>query len=156
MCSSDLSELTAAFLWAQLRKAETITRARRLAWERYHEAFAGWEAGGLVRRPRIPDDRVHNAHLYWLLLPSRSARTAALESFALRGVQAIFHYVPLHDSPAGRRYGRMGSSLSVTDDVAARLIRLPLHAGLTLEEQDRVIEAVRAICLCLGRDGRLT
>jgi dTDP-4-amino-4,6-dideoxygalactose transaminase len=144
------SELTAAFLWAQLRQAEAITRARRLAWERYHEAFAEWEAGGLVRRPRIPADRGHNAHLYYLLLPSPSARAAALAGFARRGVQAIFHYVPLHDSPAGRRYGRTAGSLAVTNDVAARLVRLPLHAGLTVEEQDRVIAAVRTICLGQG------
>lgn len=144
------SEITAAFLWAQLRQAEAITRARRLIWERYHQAFAGWEAEGLLRRPQIPADRAHNAHLYGLLLPSASARAAALEGFARAGVQAIFHYVPLHDSPAGRRYGRAAGPLPVTEDVAARLIRLPLHADLTQEEQNRVIQAVHAVCLGKG------
>lgn len=140
------SEILAAFLWAQLQHGGEITRRRRAQWTVYHEAFRGLESDGLVRRPVIPGDAGHNGHLYYLLWPTAAARTAALGALARRGIQAIFHYVPLHDSPAARLYGRTAGRLTVTEDAAARLVRLPLHAALSREEQTRVIQAVHAIC----------
>ena len=85
-------------------------------------------------------------HLYRLLLPSAKAREETLAELGRAGIHAVFHYVPLHDSPAGLRYGRASGNLRVTEDAAARLIRLPLHASLTEAEQARVIEAVYSAC----------
>jgi dTDP-4-amino-4,6-dideoxygalactose transaminase len=140
------SEILAAFLWAQLQHGDALTTRRRDQWTRYHEAFRELEHDGLVRRPIIPNGAGHNAHLYYLLLPSAAERAEALDAFARLGVNAIFHYVPLHNSPAGLRYGRAAGTLPVTEDAAARLIRLPLHADLSWEEQARVIGAVHAVC----------
>ena len=136
------SEILAAFLWAQLQQGDAITNSRRAKWNRYHEAFEILEAKGLARRPHVPDFATHNAHLYYLLLPGAGQRRAVLDALLQEGVQAIFHYVPLHNSPAGLRYGRASGSMAITEDVAARLIRLPLHAELSAAEQQRVIQAV--------------
>ena len=140
------SEITAAFLWAQLQHGEEITMRRHKLWNRYHAAFDDLEKAGLVRRPAIPPDCQHNAHLYRLLAPSAKARDRIIANLGQAGIQAIFHYVPLHNSPAGLRYGRCSGTLPVTEDAAARLIRLPLHMSLTEAEQSRIIEAVHIAC----------
>jgi len=140
------SEILAAFLWAQLQASDSITRRRLAQWTAYHEAFDELESEGLVRRPVIPANAGHNGHLYYLLLPTPFARDEALKALAGRGIHAIFHYVPLHDSPGGIRYGRTAGEMAVTSDAAARLIRLPLHDALSDGEQARVIEAVHSFC----------
>ena len=135
-------EVSAAFLFAQLERAAEITSSRLRIWARYDEAFAGLEQQGSLRRPRVPPGRMHNAHLYYLLLPAAGARPAFLQRLAERGVMAVFHYVPLHGSPAGLRFGRQGGPMSVTNDVSSRLVRLPLWAGMSSEQVERVIDAV--------------
>jgi dTDP-4-amino-4,6-dideoxygalactose transaminase len=140
------SEITAAFLWAQFGKADEATRSRMVHWERYHQGFESLEEQGRVRRPQIPVECRHNAHLYYLLLPSAAQRTEMIERLLGRGVHAIFHYVPLHDSPAGRRFGRPHGNMAVTTDVAARLVRLPLHARMGVDEREHVIASVQAVC----------
>src|SRR6185295_13517275 len=100
------SDLVAAFLWAQMREAEEITAGRMELWNRYHQDFAEDEARERLRRPIIPAGRQHNAHMYYLILPSASARTRVLAKLREKGFLAVFHYVPLHSSPAGRRLGR--------------------------------------------------
>lgn len=137
------SEIEAAFLWAQLEEAEAITRARREIWDAYHEAFAGLEAKGRLRRPVVPPDCRHNAHLYYLLTENLEARTRLIAGLRERGIQALFHYVPLHSAPAGRRYGRAAGELLHTDAAADRLVRLPLWTGMDGETVARVVEAVR-------------
>jgi dTDP-4-amino-4,6-dideoxygalactose transaminase len=137
-----LSEVSTAFLWAQLEHLDTITEQRKAIWSHYHEAFAPLEDEGLVRRPVIPDGRSHSGHLYYLLMPSREQRDGLIAGLAERGVHAVFHYVPLHESPAGRRLGREGGRIEVTADVSGRLVRLPLWAGLGAARTERVIEAV--------------
>ena len=132
------SELVAAFLWAQMEEADAITARRLTLWETYHTAFAAVEHNGQVRRPIIPSSCEHNAHMYYLLLPDLASRTAFIEGLKARGVNAVFHYVPLHSSPAGQRYGRTHGALPVTDEVSARLVRLPLWIGLR-EQQEEVI-----------------
>lgn len=138
-----LSELSAAFLWAQLERTDEITSRRRAIWQRYHEAFEPLENAGLIRRPIVPDGRVHSAHVYYLLVPHPDVRDRLIAGLAERGVQTVFHYVPLHDSPAGRQLGRPSGQLPVSTDVAARLVRLPLWIGLRPEDVDTVIEATR-------------
>lgn len=137
-----MSDLNAAFLWAQLESADEITRRRMAVWMAYHEAFLAMEGRGLVRRPFIPEGAVHNAHMYYLLVEDKTTRDRLIEGLARRGVQAVFHYVPLHDSPAGMRFGRSHGLLRVTTDVAGRLVRLPLWTGMKEAHVARVAEAV--------------
>jgi dTDP-4-amino-4,6-dideoxygalactose transaminase len=137
------SELCAAFLWAQMQDARAITDRRLAQWQRYHEAFESVEARGRVRRPVVPPDCTHNAHMYYLLLPDLDARTRFIALMREAGTGCVFHYVPLHSSPAGLRYGRRATEMRVTDGVSDRLVRLPLWLGLE-PEQDRVIEQALA------------
>jgi dTDP-4-amino-4,6-dideoxygalactose transaminase len=147
--SYGLGELNAAFLWGQLEQRRAITRRRLKVWWRYHEAFGPLEDQGLIRRPVIPDDRLHNAHLYYLLAPDGASRDRLLAELEDRGVYAVFHYVPLHSAPAGRRYGRTHGTLDVTDDVSRRLVRLPLWAGMADEQVDHVIASVAEVLASL-------
>jgi dTDP-4-amino-4,6-dideoxygalactose transaminase len=140
--SAGLSDLNAAFLWAQLCDADAITTARLRIWDRYHRAFAALEERGLVRRPIVPDGCEHNAHMYYLLLGGPAERDALIAGLRGRGVDAVFHYVPLHSSPAGLRFGRCGGALEQTTRQSGRIVRLPLWAAMTDEICDRVIAAV--------------
>jgi len=136
------SELIAAFLWAQLERCEQLTNRRLAMWKRYHDAFADLEAEGLVRRPIVPPHCTHNAHMYYLILPSLEIRRRVLEQFSTAGIGAIFHYVPLHSAPAGRRYGRAFGSLPFTEAAGERLLRLPLWFGLE-DRLDSIVESAR-------------
>lgn len=136
-------ELIAAFLWAQLEEADAITQDRLASWDRYHAALADIEAEDLIRRPIIPADCRHNAHMYYVLLAPDIDREAVLASLERNGINSVFHYVPLHSSPAGKRHGRVNGGMAVTDMQSARLIRLPLWVGLTEESQHRVTNALR-------------
>ena len=133
-------EIVAAFLWAQLEQADSITERRISAWTRYHEAFAPLEHEGRVRRPMLGDGCMNNAHMYYLLLRDLEERTSFIEHMRRLGIQCVFHYVPLHSAPKGRQVGRTGVELPVTTNVAERLVRLPLWIGIE-EHLDRVIEA---------------
>jgi dTDP-4-amino-4,6-dideoxygalactose transaminase len=136
------SDITAAYLYGQLQRADWITGQRRAIWGRYHEAFADAEHDELLRRPVVPSQAVQNGHLYYLLLPDNERRERLIAELALANVDSVFHYVPLHSSPAGRRYGRASGTLEVTDRVSARLLRLPLWVGMSAAQIDHVIEAV--------------
>ncbi len=137
-----MSEVAAAFLWAQLERLDEITADRRSTWERYHDGLAELEGEGLLSRPIVPDGCVHSGHLYYVLLPEAKMRDPLIAALAEDGVHAVFHYVPLHTSPAGSRFGRPSGSLDVTADVSERLVRLPLWAGLG-GDADRVLGAMR-------------
>lgn len=140
------SDLLAAVLWAQLEEAETITNRRHAVWKAYHTAFEALEASQRVRRPVVPVHCGHNAHMYYLLLRDIADRTRCIASLKEQGVQAAFHYVPLGDSPAGRKFGRNHGELRVTRDVSDRLVRLPLWAGL----EDTVSGVITAVHTALG------
>jgi dTDP-4-amino-4,6-dideoxygalactose transaminase len=139
-----LSEVSAAFLWAQLERAEAITARRLRIWNAYFEAFASLEQAGVLRRPLVPSGCHHNAHMFYLLMKDRSRRDALIAALADRGIHAVFHYVPLHSSSAGRLHGRSGGDLSVTDDVSGRVLRLPLWPGMDEDAVRRVVEGVFA------------
>lgn len=142
------SELTAAFLLAQLEAAKGITAARLAVWHRYHESFAELEAREALRRPVVPAECGHNGHIYYLIMPSNELRDAMIAQLARVGIKAPFHYMPLHSAPAGKRYGRTSGSLSLTEDLSARLLRLPLFwdmGGVADEVIDRVYSAWAAI-----------
>lgn len=136
------NEISAAFLWAQFQEAERITEGRRYIWQRYHEAFADLEQQEKVRRPIIAEISDHNAHLYYLLLPSSEKRNQFIRDLKTDAIDAVFHYVPLHSSPAGQKFSRAHGELTYTDDLSSRLVRLPLWIGMTDAMIDRVIEAV--------------
>jgi dTDP-4-amino-4,6-dideoxygalactose transaminase len=139
------SDVLAAGLTAQLESFGEIQRRRHAVWETYHAELAGWAAAAGVLRPTVPADCEHAAHLYHLLMPDLDRRQGLIAHLAEHGVQATFHYQPLHDAPAGERYGRTGpGGCPVTTDVADRLVRLPLYAGLTPDEVARVVAAVQA------------
>ncbi len=135
-------EITAAFLAAQMDAADDITRRRMALWNQYHDWFEPYEIAGKLRRPIVPMHCVHNAHMYYLLLPSLAARTAFIEALKTAGVQCVFHYIPLHSSPAGLRHTRTHGILSITDDISSRLVRLPLWIGLE-EHMPQVLQAAR-------------
>ncbi len=136
-----MSELNAAFLYAQLEVAKSFTERRLAIWGRYHEAFEELERHGDARRPRVPPECAHNGHLYSLLLEDRETRDALISHLRELDIGAVFHYVPLHGSPAGRRLGRASGELPITEQVSARLVRLPLWPDLG-EQQAEVISAV--------------
>lgn len=135
-------ELVAAFLWAQMEQASSITQRRLRIWGQYHEGFAQLEAQGKVRRPVIPLECQHNAHMYYLLLPDRECRTSLIDKLEANGVNAVFHYIPLHSSPAGRKYGRVDGDLSCTEAASDCVIRLPLWAEMAEEDVKQVITEV--------------
>lgn len=139
-----LSDLVAAFLWAQMEEAQLIMAKRLSIWQRYHKAFADLESRQIVRRPVVLPEYGHNAHMYYLLLSDIAARAHFIEHLKHQGIAAVFHYVPLHSSPAGQRYGRAHGKLTVTTDAANRLVRLPLWIGLETE-QELVIEAIMTL-----------
>jgi dTDP-4-amino-4,6-dideoxygalactose transaminase len=136
------SDITAAFLFAQLEAADAITRDRLRVWHAYHEAFEPLERAGVVRRPRVPADCGHNGHLYYLIFEDASSRAAVQSYVRQKNVDAIFHYVPLHASPGGRRFGRPAGPLPVTERTAACLLRFPLWAAMTNADVETVVDAV--------------
>jgi dTDP-4-amino-4,6-dideoxygalactose transaminase len=133
------SELIAAFLWAQMEEADDITRRRLAIWGVYHQWLQGLEESGKLRRPVIPKECVHNAHMYYILLPDLASRTSLIDKLKKQDIHPVFHYVPLHSAPTGVRHGRVHGDLTVTEDHADRLLRLPLWLGLE-QHQTTVIE----------------
>jgi dTDP-4-amino-4,6-dideoxygalactose transaminase len=136
-------EVIAAFLWAQMEEAQSITHKRLDTWHGYHNALAPLEDGNKLRRPIIPDGCRHNAHMYYILLESLKKRTKVIAQLKEQGVNAVFHYVPLHKSPAGKKFGRACGELRHTDDLSDRLLRLPLWVGMN-DAQERVIAQLQA------------
>jgi dTDP-4-amino-4,6-dideoxygalactose transaminase len=143
--SYGLSELNAAFLWAQLEAADVLNAERLRTWELYHDALEPLEEEGLLRRPVIPEGVGHNAHMYYVLTQNIAERRHALEALNAAGINAVFHYVPLHSSPAGLRYGRTNRPLPNTEAAADRLIRLPLWSGLGDNDAYRVVDTLTAV-----------
>ena len=136
------NELAAAFLLAQLEQAREITRGRLALWDRYHELLAPLEQAGLIKRPVVPDGCGHNAHIYYVILAPEIDRQNLLDEFRGQEIGAVFHYVPLHSSPAGVRFGRACGELPLTTSLSQRLVRLPMWSGLGESEQQRVVEVL--------------
>jgi dTDP-4-amino-4,6-dideoxygalactose transaminase len=136
------SELTAAFLWAQMESADEIGRRRMDLWSSYYDAFAEAERRGCLRRPVVPAHCQHNAHMFYVIVQNLETRTRLLRVLNERGINAVFHYVPLHSSRAGRRFGRAHGSMRQTDDISDRLVRLPLWIGMGPSDVERVVDAV--------------
>jgi dTDP-4-amino-4,6-dideoxygalactose transaminase len=137
------SELNAAFLASQLESSVDVTRRRLEIWEEYHAAFRGLPAAGVALVPQIPADCEHNAHIYHLRLPSLKRRMAVLKAMRTAGVQGTSHYVPLHSSPAGRRFGHSAGDMANTLQAGDGLLRLPLWSEMTSQDVARAIDATR-------------
>ncbi|WP_030139981.1 MULTISPECIES: dTDP-4-amino-4,6-dideoxygalactose transaminase [Pseudomonas] len=135
-------ELIAAFLWAQLEEAQSITDKRISNWNYYNDSLEGFEKKGILRRPIVPESCTHNAHMYYVLLPESIDRQKVLSDLKKNNILSVFHYIPLHSSPAGQRYGRVHDSMKVTIKQSERLIRLPLWVGLSTEQQDKVVDTL--------------
>ena len=139
------NEMTAAFLWAQLEEAQRITSERVAIWRRYHEMLEPLEQRGLLRRPIVPDDCQHNGHMYYILLAPEIERQQVLDGLKRNSIGAVFHYVPLHSSPAGMRYGRTHGDLALTTSLSQRLVRLPMWVGFSESQQQRVCEVLTGL-----------
>ena len=136
-------ELIAAFLWAQLEEAGQITQERLACWLRYHLLLQPLEEQGLIRRPIIPKECQHNAHMYYVLLASEIDRQHVLSELKQDEISALFHYVPLHTTSAGQKYGRTSGPLDVTLRKSGQIVRLPLWFGITAAQQDRGVQMLR-------------
>jgi dTDP-4-amino-4,6-dideoxygalactose transaminase len=137
------SELNAAYLFAQLEVAQQVNADRLASWGLYHESFADLAAAGLVQRPVIPAQCLHNGHMYYLKVADVEERTALIEFLKGRGVMAVFHYVPLHSASAGRRFGRFHGEDRYTTAESERLVRLPMYYGLTQGQVAQVVDGVQ-------------
>jgi dTDP-4-amino-4,6-dideoxygalactose transaminase len=135
-------EIVAAFLWAQLQEADFITQGRLAVWDKYHSALDSLENKGKLRRPVIPVDCVSNGHLYYLLLRDADDRNSFLEGMQALGIDCVFHYMPLHSSLSGRKYGRISDEVGLTDDLHNRLVRLPMWLGVDV---NKVTESIYKI-----------
>ena len=138
------SDLNAAYLWAQLERADDINENRLAIWNRYYHAFVDLADQEIISLPVVPKECVHNAHMFYMKCRGLSERTALIAYLRDRDVQSTFHYIPLHSAPAGRKFGRFAGDDVYTTAESERIVRLPMYYGLAEEDQDRVIEAVRA------------
>ena len=149
------SDLNAAYLYAQLEQMSAINEKRLSIWNYYHESFEELEKEGLVTRPTVPDYAVHNAHMYYLKVKDLKTRTALIQWLKEHGVHSVFHYIPLHSSPAGRKFGRFSGEDVYTTRESERLLRLPMYYSLTMEEAAQVAASVKGFWEQKGaRDGR--
>lgn len=137
------SDMNAAYLWAQLEKADEINNHRLRAWDTYNEAFAPLAKAGKLILPTVPDGCVHNAHMYYIKCKDLNERTALIAHLKAKGVMAVFHYVPLHSAPAGLKFGRFDGEDVYTTNESDRLLRLPMYYGITDEDLETVIHAVK-------------
>lgn len=138
------SDMNAAYLWAQLQVADKINDHRLAVWQKYYEAFKPLEDAGKVTLPVIPEGCVHNAHMFYMKSKSLEERTELISYLKAQGVQAVFHYIPLHSAPAGLKFGRFsGEDVYATED-SDRLVRLPMYYGISDQDVDAVIKAVKA------------
>jgi dTDP-4-amino-4,6-dideoxygalactose transaminase len=134
------SELVSAFLYAQLERAGEITSQRCRICSAYAEQLAPLEQAGKLRLPHFDADS--NGHMFYILLDSLATRTALIAHLKAQGIHPVFHYVPLHSSPAGRKYGRVSGGMAVTDDLSERLLRLPLHYEMSDDDVARISAAI--------------
>ena len=136
------SDMNAAYLWAQLERADDINENRLATWHAYDDAFAGLANAERIETPTIPPECTHNAHMYYIKCRDLDERTDFISYMKERGVYCVFHYVPLHSAPAGLRYGRFHGKDVYTTRESDRLVRLPMYYGMAEADRNTVIQAV--------------
>ncbi len=143
------SELNAAYLYAQLQQADIITENRMRSWNQYNEGLQSLQDRGKLELPTVPNGCVHNAHMYYIKLQDETQRTRLMAYLKERGIMSVFHYIPLHSSKAGQRYGRFHGTDRYTTRESRRLLRLPLYYGLSEKDCSHVLQAIEAYCKTL-------
>lgn len=136
------SELASAFLYAQMEHAEKIHSVRCSIFAQYHQALRPLEEKGFLVLPKFAPDCDSNGHLYYIITKSLDERTRLIAFLKKRGIMAVFHYVPLHSSPAGRKYGKTPGDLPVTDDYSARILRLPIYYEMRNEDIEMIVDTI--------------
>ena len=136
------SDLNAAYLWAQLELADQINEDRLRTWNTYNDAFRSLKEQGRVDLPVIPKECVHNAHMYYLKCRDLDERTKFIRFMGERGIGCVFHYVPLHSAPAGKKFGRFHGEDRFTTAESDRLVRLPMYYGMKEADRMQVIDSV--------------
>ena len=136
------SDMNAAYLWAQLEMADAINENRLETWNAYHEAFRPLARKGLLELPTIPENCVHNAHMYYVKCRDLEERTRFIRFMKERGVQCTFHYIPLHSAPAGKKFGRFDGEDVYTTRESERLVRLPMYYDIDPQDRETVIDSV--------------
>lgn len=136
------SELCAAYLWAQLEQADNILSNRLATWNQYYKGLAQLAADGLVELPVIPDYCTHNAHMFFIKAKDIDERTSLIDFLKKNGIMTVFHYIPLHSSPAGMRFGRMFGEDRYTTTTSERLLRLPLYYGLESKNIELIVTSI--------------
>ena len=139
------SDMLAGFLLAQLEEREHIQSKRKQIWETYYKELGAWAEENHVQMPFVPAHCEQTYHMFYMLFPNLETRQAAIAHLKERGIQAVFHYLPLHLSPMGEKYGGKAGDCPVTEQVSDRLLRLPFFTNLTEEDQARVIEALKEL-----------
>ena len=137
------SDMNAAYLWAQLEMAEEINNKRLACWERYYQNLKELEEKGRIELPTVPEKCVHNAHMFYIKLKDLEERTAFIQFMKEKDVLTVFHYIPLHSAPAGKKYGRFHGEDEYTTKESERLVRLPMYYSLSLEEVDKISNYVK-------------
>ena len=139
------SEINAAYLWAQLQKADEINDNRLETWQTYYDAFKPLADAGKVELPTVPAECKHNAHMFYLKLKNLEERTKFISQMKSRGILCVFHYVPLHSAPAGQKYCRFHGEDKFTTRESDRLVRLPLYYGMDKADLKNVIENAKEL-----------
>ncbi|MEA1927676.1 MAG: dTDP-4-amino-4,6-dideoxygalactose transaminase [Candidatus Auribacterota bacterium] len=134
-----MSDILAAYLYAQLEKLEQIRLRRQAVFETYYQGLRKYQDSGQLRLPVIPDNRDINYHIFYLLLPSPSKRDAVIKNLKESGIHTVFHYVPLHTSPMGKLFGYQRGDLPVSEDISSRLVRLPIYYGLSSDDAQFIV-----------------
>lgn len=137
------SEMNAAYLYAQLEEADKITEDRMKSWNMYFEGFEDLDKAGRVQRPFIPANCKHNAHMFYLKCKDLEERSALIKFLGENEILAVFHYIPLHNAPAGKQFGRFNGEDVYTTKESDRLVRLPLYYGLKEDEVGYIIDKVK-------------
>lgn len=137
------SDMNAAYLWAQLEKADEINDKRRALWQQYYDGLQPLAENGKIELPVVPDGCVHNAHMFYIKAKDLEERTALIDFLKEKGVMAVFHYIPLHSAPAGQKYGRFAGEDKYTTKESERLVRLPMFYELQEEQVDYIVDCVK-------------
>lgn len=141
--SYPMNDVSAAYLWGNLEKADDINQDRLATWQKYYDGLKEFEDKGLLELPTIPDDCVQNAHMFYLKVKDLEERTALLEYLKQHEIWAVFHYVPLHSAPAGLKFGRFDGEDRFTTAKSERLVRLPMYYGMSESENAQVVSSVK-------------
>ena len=139
------SDILASFLWAQFQDLDQINDLRRKIYNRYYETLLPYEEREILRLPVIPPNCESNFHMFYILLPDENRRNEVILKLKEKGISSVFHYVPLHSSPMGQQFGYKVGDLPITEQLSSRLVRLPMYAGMTLDEQEYVLANLQSI-----------